>query len=220
MSALETTLLPKRLQQCLTQILCNPSFNFIYCMCHSCVVLFRRNEEWWFKIKSLLSYLLCEYIPFNLQGFAHGFAHCIYSIWTSEFIFHMAEGWTNSDHPTRTTTSEEESIRISHYYSTLQGPPISSLLSGHLGSPVVDQSSLSSSFFYYLVFWSVDHTPLSLHHSFIRGTSHQKLSYYSYAFLWAFQLLNPHRFSFKEPWLVSFSLKNRTAEELLHPLVT
>jgi hypothetical protein len=44
-SALETTLLPKRLQQCLTQILCSPSFNFIYGMCHSCVVLFRRNEE-------------------------------------------------------------------------------------------------------------------------------------------------------------------------------
>jgi hypothetical protein len=45
MSALEKTLLPKRLQQCLTQILSNPSFNFTYCMCHSCVVLFRRNEE-------------------------------------------------------------------------------------------------------------------------------------------------------------------------------
>jgi hypothetical protein len=39
-SALETTLLPKRLQQCLTQILRNTSFNSIYCLCHSCVVLF------------------------------------------------------------------------------------------------------------------------------------------------------------------------------------
>jgi hypothetical protein len=39
-SALEKTLLPKRLQQCLTQILFNPSFNFMYYMCNSCVVLF------------------------------------------------------------------------------------------------------------------------------------------------------------------------------------
>jgi hypothetical protein len=45
LSALETTLLPKRLQQCLTHNPCYHSFNFIYCMRHSCVVLFRRNEE-------------------------------------------------------------------------------------------------------------------------------------------------------------------------------
>jgi hypothetical protein len=45
LSALETTLLPKRLQQCLTHNPWYHSFNLIYYMCHSCVVLFRRNEE-------------------------------------------------------------------------------------------------------------------------------------------------------------------------------
>jgi hypothetical protein len=40
LSALETTLLPNRLHQCLTQILYNSSFIFIYSMCYNCVVLF------------------------------------------------------------------------------------------------------------------------------------------------------------------------------------
>jgi hypothetical protein len=44
-SALETTLLPKRLQQCFTLIPWYSSFNLIYYMCHSCVELIRRNEE-------------------------------------------------------------------------------------------------------------------------------------------------------------------------------
>jgi hypothetical protein len=96
-----------------------------------------------------------------------------------------------------------------------QGPPISSLLSGHLGSPVVDYPSLLLSTtlqFSPLVF---DHHPFShLHHTsealFLRS-----YHLHSSAFLWAFKLSNPHSFSLKKPWLVSFSLKNRTAEELL-----